>query len=95
MRAGLEELRSGGLERSSRDARKIALLDTGRSLPAPTGEGWLPVLISPAVDGRFGATAVFGIPEEDRTDEVLVERLPELLRASRGERETWQRRPSA
>jgi leucyl-tRNA synthetase len=85
VRAGLEELRSGGLQRSSRDARKIALLDTGRSLPAPSGEGWLPVLISPAVDGRFGATAVFGIPEEDRTDEVLVGRLPELLRASRGE----------
>jgi leucyl-tRNA synthetase len=84
VRAGLEELRSGGLQRSSRDARKIALLDTGRSLPAPSGGGWLPVLISPAVDGRFGATAVFGIPEEDRTDEVLAERLPELLSASRG-----------
>ncbi len=84
VRAGLEELRSGGLERSSRDARKIALLDTGRSLPAPAGDGWLPVLISPAVDGRFGATAVLGIPEEDRTDEVLAERLPELLGASRG-----------
>ena len=35
VRAGLEELRSGGLERSSRDARKIALIDTGHSLPAP------------------------------------------------------------
>jgi len=81
--AGLEELRSGGLERSSRDARKIALIDTGRSLPAPVGDGWLPVLISPAVDGRFGATAVFGMPEHDRTDEVIAERLPELLGASR------------
>jgi leucyl-tRNA synthetase len=81
--AGLEELRSGGLERSSRDARKIALIDTGCSLPAPVGDGWLPVLISPAVDGRFGATAVFGMPEHDRTDEVIAERLPELLGASR------------
>ncbi|MEA2153421.1 MAG: leucyl-tRNA synthetase, partial [Solirubrobacteraceae bacterium] len=44
----------------------------------------LPVLISPAVDGRFGATAVLGIPEHDRTDEVIAERLPELLTASRG-----------
>jgi leucyl-tRNA synthetase len=83
VRERLEELRSGGLERSSRDARSIALIDTGRSLPAPAGGGWLPVLISPAVDGRFGATAVFGIPEHDRTDEVLAERLPELLAASR------------
>jgi leucyl-tRNA synthetase len=80
----LEELRSGGLERSSRDVRAIALIDTGRSLPAPAGGGSLPVLISPAVDGRFGATAVFGLPEHDRTDEVIAERLPELLAASRG-----------
>jgi leucyl-tRNA synthetase len=84
VRAGLEELRSGGLQRSSRDARKIALIDTGRSLPAPARDGQLPVLISPAVDGRFGATAVFGIPEHDRTDEVIAERLPQLLQASRG-----------
>ena len=42
------------------------------------------MLISPAVDGRFGATAVLGIPEADRTDEVLAERLPQLLSASRG-----------
>jgi leucyl-tRNA synthetase len=84
VRERLEELRSGGLERSSRDARSIALIDTGRSLPAPAGDGWLPVLISPAVDGRFGATAVLGIPEHDRTDEVIAGRLPELLTASRG-----------
>ncbi|MEA2226292.1 MAG: leucyl-tRNA synthetase [Solirubrobacteraceae bacterium] len=84
VRERLEELRSGGLERSSRDARSIALIDTGRSLPAPAGDGWLPVLISPAVDGRFGATAVLGIPEHDRTDEAIAERLPELLTASRG-----------
>src|SRR5205807_1436517 len=35
----------------------------------------LPVLISPVVDGRFGATAVLGIPERDRTDAVIAERL--------------------
>jgi leucyl-tRNA synthetase len=84
VRERLEELRSGGLQRSSRDAGAIALIDTGHSLAAPSGEGSLPVLISPAVDGRFGATAVFGIPEEDRTDEVIAERLPDLLSASRG-----------
>jgi leucyl-tRNA synthetase len=83
VRERLEELRSGGLARSSRDARAIALIDTGYSLPAPGGGEPLPLVISPAVDGRFGATAVFGIPEEDRTDEVIAERLPELLSASR------------
>ena len=35
----------------------------------------LPVLISPVVDGRFGATAVFGIPEHDHTDAMIAERL--------------------
>jgi leucyl-tRNA synthetase len=83
VRGQLEELRSSGLERSSRDAGAIALIDTGRTLPAPAGGGSLPVLISPGVDGRFGATAVFGVPECDRTDEVIAERLSELLGDSR------------
>jgi len=83
VRERLEELRSGGLERSSRDARTFALVDTGRTLPAPVAGGPpLPVLISPGVDGRFGATAVFGIPERDRTDEMVAGRLPGLLGAS-------------
>jgi leucyl-tRNA synthetase len=80
----LEDLRSGGLERSSRDAEAIALIDTGKVLPAPAGGDSLPVLISPAVDGRFGATAVLGIPEEDRTDAVIAERLPDLLGGTPG-----------
>jgi len=71
----LEELRSGGLERDSRDAEQIPLIDTGRTLTSPaTGEP-LPVLISPAVDGRFGATAVLGIPARDRTDALIAGRL--------------------
>jgi leucyl-tRNA synthetase len=83
VREQLEELRSSGLERSSRDAGAITLIDTGRTLPAPAGGGSLPVLISPGVDGRFGATAVFGVPECDRTDEVIAERLSDLLGGSR------------
>jgi leucyl-tRNA synthetase len=78
----LEELRSGGLQRSSRDAGAAALIDTGHRLASPGGDGSLPVLISPAVDGRFGATAVFGVPELDRTDEVIAERLSGLLSES-------------
>ena len=75
VRDRLEELRSGGLERGSRDAEAIALIDTGMSVSAPSGDGLLPVLISPVVDGRFGETAVLGIPEHDRTDEMIAERL--------------------
>jgi leucyl-tRNA synthetase len=75
VRERLEQLRAGGLERSSRDAEAIPLVDTGRTLPAPAGADRLPVLISPVVDGRFGATAVLGIPERDRTDAVIAQRV--------------------
>ncbi|HWG08978.1 MAG TPA: class I tRNA ligase family protein [Solirubrobacteraceae bacterium] len=83
VRERLEELRSGGLERSSRDAAAIALVDTHRTLPAPGGGPSLPVLISPGVDGRFGATAVFGIPEADRTDDVIADRIGGLVSDAR------------
>jgi leucyl-tRNA synthetase len=71
----LEELRSGGLERSARDADAMPLIDTGRRLPSPTGGEPLPVIVTPTVDGRYGPTAVLGIPEHDRTDAVIAERL--------------------
>jgi len=81
--AQLEEVRSGGLQRSSRDAEAIPLVDTGRTVSAP-GMGELPVFISPAVDGRFGATAVFGIPDRDSTDETIARRLSNLAPALAG-----------
>jgi leucyl-tRNA synthetase len=70
----LEQLRSGGWERSSREAETIPVIDTGRVLIAPDGSR-LPVLVSPLVDSRFGPTVVFGIPSRDRTDEVIARRL--------------------
>jgi leucyl-tRNA synthetase len=75
VRERLEELRAGGLERSEREAEAIAIVDTGRSVPAPVGEASLPVFISPVVDGRFGPTAVFALPEHDRADALIAERL--------------------
>lgn len=73
--AELEELRSGGLERSSREAQAMPLVQTGRTLASPTGGAPLPVIVTPTVDGRFGATAVLGIPERDRADALIAERL--------------------
>jgi leucyl-tRNA synthetase len=70
----LEQLRSGGWERSSREAETIPVIDTGRTLQTPDGET-LPVYITPLVDARFGATAVLGIPTRDRTDELVARRL--------------------
>jgi leucyl-tRNA synthetase len=70
----LEQLRSGGWERSSREAETIPVIDTGRTVSGPGGVT-LPVLVSPVVDSRFGPTAVLGVPTRDRTDEVLAGRL--------------------
>jgi len=74
-RERLEELRSGGLQRSAREAEAIPLIDTGRTLPSPADGEPLPVLVSPVVDGRFGATAVLGIPARDHTDALIAGRL--------------------
>jgi leucyl-tRNA synthetase len=70
----LEQLRQGGWERSARDAEAVPVIDTGRVLSGPEGLS-LPLLISPAVDARFGVTVALGIPQEDRTDEVIAARL--------------------
>ncbi len=67
----LEELRSGGWERSSRDVKNTPLIDTLRTV----GAAALPVLVSPLVDGRFGATAVLGVPTQDPTDAGIARRL--------------------
>jgi leucyl-tRNA synthetase len=70
----LEQLRSGGWERSAREAETIPLIETGRTLTGPAGTP-LPVVISPLVDSRFGATAVLGVPAADKADEVVAARL--------------------
>jgi len=73
----LDELRSGGWERSARDAAAVPLIDTGRSLSRPGG-GELPVLVSPLVDARYGPTAALGIPSVDEADEAIAARVPRL-----------------
>jgi leucyl-tRNA synthetase len=75
----LERMRSGGWERSARDARSVPIVDTGASIPGPAGVD-LPVFVSPLVDARYGPTAAFGIPAVDEADAELgrrMERVPE------------------
>ncbi|HEX3511458.1 MAG TPA: class I tRNA ligase family protein [Solirubrobacteraceae bacterium] len=72
--ASLEQLRTGGWERSAREAETIPLIDTGHTLAGPGGAP-LPVIVTPLVDSRFGVTAVLGIPAADHADEVVAERL--------------------
>lgn len=87
-REELEKMRSGGWERSARDARSVPLVDTGNSIAGPDGSQ-LPVVVSPLVDARFGPTAALGIPAVDEADRDLAERLDrvELPPAPEGEDE--------
>ncbi|HVY96941.1 MAG TPA: class I tRNA ligase family protein [Solirubrobacterales bacterium] len=74
VREALEELRSGGWERSARDAAAVPVVDTGESIGGPAG-GELPVLVSPLVDARFGPTASLGIPAVEEADADLAARV--------------------
>lgn len=73
-REELEQMRSGGWERSARDARSVPVVDTGASLTGLDGSE-LPVLVSPLVDARYGPTAALGIPAVDEADAELAARV--------------------
>jgi leucyl-tRNA synthetase len=75
VREQLDELRSGGWERSARDAKSVPLVDTGASVSAPWGDVELPLLVSPLVDARYGPTAALGIPEVDEADATIASRI--------------------
>jgi leucyl-tRNA synthetase len=71
----LDELRSGGWERSARDASAVPVIDTGASVEV-AGGGQLPLFVSPLVDARYGPTAALGIPAVDEADEAIAARMP-------------------
>src|SRR6185437_10420283 len=83
VREELEQLRSGGWERSARDAKEVPVVDTGRTIQNPDGEE-LPVLVSPLVDARFGPTASLGIPAVDEADADVAARFPARIPAVDG-----------
>ncbi len=90
VRAQLDELRSGGWERSARDAKSVPLVDTGASLPAPWAASPLPVLVSPIVDARYGPTAALGIPGADEADATIAARVPRLGGIPRPRPRPWR-----
>ncbi len=71
----LDELRSGGWERSARDAKSVPLVDTGATAIAPWSGAELPVIVSPLVDARYGPTAALGVPAVDEADAAIAARL--------------------
>jgi len=81
VRERLDELRSGGWERSARDAASVPLVEAGISAEAAWGVE-LPLVVSPFVDARYGPTAALGIPAADEADAALASRLPGLAEAS-------------
>jgi leucyl-tRNA synthetase len=89
VREELERMRSGGWERSARDARSVPIVDTGASVAGPAG-GELPVFVSPLVDARYGPTAALGIPAVDEADAELgrrMERVADEAAEEQGEEE--------
>lgn len=78
VREQLDELRSGGWERSARDAKSVPLVDTGASVSAPWSETELPLLVSPLVDARYGPIAALGIPDVDEADATIAARVARL-----------------
>jgi leucyl-tRNA synthetase len=77
----LDELRSGGWERSARDAAEVPLVDTGMSARNPGGAE-LPIFVSPIVDARYGPTAALGVPAVDEADEAIAARMPRASAAA-------------
>lgn len=73
----LKALRRGGGKREERRDANLLAVDTGTMAMVPGVEDPLPVLISPSVDSRVGATALLGIPSQDDTDKRLREFVPD------------------
>jgi leucyl-tRNA synthetase len=69
----LRAMRSMGW-RSGDRAGTVDVIDTGLTASVAGLAGGLPVLVSPIVDARHGATASLGIPAADRTDAVIGEK---------------------
>jgi leucyl-tRNA synthetase len=96
-REELEQMRSGGWERSARDARSVPVVDTGSSLTGLDGAE-LPVLVSPLVDARFGPTAALGIPAVDEADREIaarVARVPDWEPPDEDEAEAGEQDPAS
>jgi leucyl-tRNA synthetase len=72
----LRGLRSGGWQRAERDAQAVPAVALGRHVSIAGVPRALPVVVSPSVDARFGASAVLGIPAREAVDRAIVARLP-------------------
>jgi leucyl-tRNA synthetase len=84
VREQLDELRSGGWERSARDAKSVPVVEIGATAIAPWRDAPLPLVVSPLVDARYGPTAALGIPSVDEADAAIATRLSGLAEHAAG-----------
>jgi leucyl-tRNA synthetase len=73
-RRRVEELRTG--DWSQTPLEQMPVVEVGMSIQVPSVPQPLPILVSPAIDARFGPAAILGIPSADSVDQALAKRLP-------------------
>lgn len=74
LRRRVDELRSG--DWSDTPIEQLPVVEVGMSVQVPSVAQPLPILVSPAIDVRFGPAAILGIPSADPIDQALAKRLP-------------------
>lgn len=73
-RSQIEKQRTG--DWTGKSLEELPAIDIGMSVQVPGVPAPLPILVSPAVDLRFGPTAVLGIPGADDDDKAMARKLP-------------------
>jgi leucyl-tRNA synthetase len=73
--AALGKLGATPRSRAERKLEALPIAETGHRVRLEGVARELPVIVTPAVDSRFGPTAALGIPAADRTDAALADRM--------------------
>lgn len=74
VRRRVEELRGG--DWSDTPLEKMPVVEVGMSVQVPSVAQPLPILVSPAIDARFGVAAILGVPSVDPVDKAMARTLP-------------------
>ena len=72
----LAKLRAGDCDLAGQTVGYPTLMNSGLWVQVPGMADLMPLVVSHAVDARFGATAALGIPAADPIDKQLAEHLP-------------------
>ena len=75
MRERIAGLRTGSFTRSEYKPEQIAIVETDVQLIVPGVPSMLPLIVSPYVDARFGASAALGVPDDDAIAQAIAARL--------------------